>query len=51
MRKNWASNVEFRQADIEQIPVNANTADVIISNYVLNLVPDKILCSKKFTEY
>ncbi|WP_160712191.1 arsenite methyltransferase [Chitinophaga solisilvae] len=34
-------NVEFRQGDIEQIPVTANTADVIVSNCVLNLVPNK----------
>src|SRR3954467_13446855 len=34
-------NVEFRQGDIEKIPVSANTADVIISNCVLNLVPNK----------
>jgi ubiquinone/menaquinone biosynthesis C-methylase UbiE len=34
-------NVEFRQGDIEQIPVAANTADVIVSNCVLNLVPNK----------
>lgn len=34
-------NVEFRQGDIENIPVNADTADVIVSNCVLNLVPDK----------
>lgn len=34
-------NVEFRQGDIEKIPVSANTADVIVSNCVLNLVPDK----------
>lgn len=34
-------NVEFRQGDIEKIPVTANTADVIISNCVLNLVPNK----------
>jgi arsenite methyltransferase len=34
-------NVEFRQGDIEKIPVNADTADVIVSNCVLNLVPDK----------
>ncbi|CAN5163565.1 arsenite methyltransferase [soil metagenome] len=32
---------EFRQGDIEKIPVSANTADVIVSNCVLNLVPDK----------
>ncbi len=34
-------NVEFRQGDIENIPVSANVADVIVSNCVLNLVPDK----------
>lgn len=34
-------NVEFRQGDIEQMPVEAGTADVIVSNCVLNLVPDK----------
>lgn len=34
-------NVEFRQGDIERIPVTAGTANVIISNCVLNLVPDK----------
>lgn len=35
------NNVEFRQGDIEKIPVTANTADVIVSNCVLNLVPNK----------
>ncbi len=35
------NNVEFRQGDIEQMPVTANTADVIVSNCVLNLVPNK----------
>ncbi|HEX2684836.1 MAG TPA: arsenite methyltransferase [Ferruginibacter sp.] len=34
-------NVEFRQGDIEKMPVTANTADVVVSNCVLNLVPDK----------
>ena len=34
-------NVEFRQGDIEKIPVSANIADVIVSNCVLNLVPNK----------
>ncbi len=34
-------NVEFRQGDIENLPVSANTADVIVSNCVLNLVPAK----------
>jgi len=35
------NNVEFRQGDIEQMPVTANIADVIVSNCVLNLVPNK----------
>jgi ubiquinone/menaquinone biosynthesis C-methylase UbiE len=36
------SNVEFRLGDIENLPVETKTADVIISNCVLNLVPDKV---------
>ncbi len=35
------TNVEFRQGDIEDMPVTANKADVIVSNCVLNLVPNK----------
>ncbi|HEV8083505.1 MAG TPA: arsenite methyltransferase [Chitinophagaceae bacterium] len=35
------NNVEFRQGDIENIPVTSSFADVIVSNCVLNLVPDK----------
>ena len=35
------NNVEFRQGDIEHMPVTANVADVVVSNCVLNLVPDK----------
>ncbi|HTI07145.1 MAG TPA: arsenite methyltransferase [Puia sp.] len=34
-------NVEFRQGDIEKMPVTANVADVVVSNCVLNLVPNK----------
>lgn len=34
-------NVEFRKGDIEKIPVTSNVADVIVSNCVLNLVPNK----------
>jgi len=34
-------NVEFREGDIEHIPVGGNRADVIVSNCVLNLVPNK----------
>lgn len=35
------NNVEFRQGDIDDMPVGADIADVIVSNCVLNLVPDK----------
>ncbi|HUH75083.1 MAG TPA: arsenite methyltransferase [Chitinophagales bacterium] len=35
------NNVEFRQGDIEKIPITANVADVVVSNCVMNLVPDK----------
>ena len=35
------NNVEFRMGDIEHMPVGADIADVIVSNCVLNLVPDK----------
>ena len=34
-------NVEFRQGEIEKLPVTTNSADVIVSNCVLNLVPNK----------
>jgi len=39
--KRGFNNVEFRQGDIENMPVNENVADVIVSNCVLNLVPNK----------
>ena len=35
------NNVEFREGDIENMPVTSNVADVIVSNCVLNLVPNK----------
>ncbi len=35
------NNVEFREGDIEDMPVNSNVADVMVSNCVLNLVPNK----------
>jgi SAM-dependent methyltransferase len=34
-------NVEFRLGDIEALPVESNSVDVIISNCVINLAPDK----------
>jgi len=39
--KRGFNNVEFRQGDIENMPVSDNTGDVIVSNCVLNLVPNK----------
>jgi len=41
------ANVEFRLGDIEQLPVDDESVDVVISNCVLNLVPNK---SKAFSE-
>ena len=41
------TNVEFRQGYLEDLPVDANSMDVIISNCVINLSPDK---SKVFAE-
>jgi ubiquinone/menaquinone biosynthesis C-methylase UbiE len=35
------NNVEFRQGDIENMPITDNVADVVVSNCVLNLVPNK----------
>jgi SAM-dependent methyltransferase len=34
-------NVEFRLGDIEQMPLSSNVANVVVSNCVLNLVPNK----------
>ena len=39
--KRGFNNVEFRQGDIDHMPVNDDVADVIVSNCVLNLVPNK----------
>lgn len=40
-------NVQFRLGDIEALPLQNNIADVVVSNCVMNLVPDK---SKAFAE-
>ena len=40
-QKRGFTNVEFVLGDIEAIPLPEHTADVVISNCVLNLVPDK----------
>jgi SAM-dependent methyltransferase len=39
--KKGFNNVEFRLGDIEKLPITSNVADVIVSNCVLNLVPNK----------
>jgi arsenite methyltransferase len=41
------TNIDFKLGEIEAIPLDNNTADVVVSNCVLNLVPDKI---KAFNE-
>ena len=41
------ANVEFRFGDIEALPLETDTIDVVVSNCVLNLVPDK---KKAFAE-
>ena len=46
-KKYGYGNVEFKLGDIENLPVSNNSIDVIISNCVVNLVPDK---SKVFKE-
>lgn len=46
-RKMGYENIEFILGDIEDMPIPANTADVVISNCVLNLVPNK---EKAFAE-
>jgi ubiquinone/menaquinone biosynthesis C-methylase UbiE len=40
-RKGGVTNVEFRQGEIENLPVESGTVDTIISNCVINLSPDK----------
>ncbi len=45
--KRGFNNVEFRQGDIEDLPVGNDSVDVVVSNCVLNLVPDK---AKVFSE-
>jgi len=46
-KKYGYKNVEFKLGDIENLPINNNSIDVVISNCVINLVPDK---SKVFKE-
>jgi len=46
-RRNSLSNAEFRLGEIEQLPIATGSVDVVISNCVINLVPDK---ARAFTE-
>jgi ubiquinone/menaquinone biosynthesis C-methylase UbiE len=46
-KENGYKNVEFRLGEIENLPVNDNTIDVIISNCVINLSPDKLRTFKE----
>lgn len=39
--KRGFNNVEFRLGDIEKLPITSNIVDVVVSNCVLNLVPNK----------
>jgi SAM-dependent methyltransferase len=41
------TNVEFRKGDIEKLPIEDKTMDVIISNCVINLAPNKIKVFKE----
>ena len=45
--KHGYSNVEFRLGEIENLPVEDNSVDVIISNCVINLAPDKLKVFKE----
>jgi len=40
-KKGGFTNVEFKKGDIEDLPIEDNSIDVIISNCVINLAPDK----------
>jgi len=40
-KKGGYSNVEFRLGEIENLPVADNSIDIMISNCVINLAPDK----------
>jgi ubiquinone/menaquinone biosynthesis C-methylase UbiE len=40
-KKGNYTNVEFRKGEIEKLPVDDNSVDVIVSNCVINLSPDK----------
>jgi len=41
LKQSQFGNIEFRLGEIESLPVDSDSVDVVISNCVLNLVPDK----------
>lgn len=45
--KGGYSNVEFKLGEIENLPIENNSVDVIISNCVINLTPDKLVAYKE----
>ena len=45
--KRGYTNIEFLEGDIENMPLRDNTADVIVSNCVLNLLPQKNIIFKE----
>lgn len=47
LEKSDYENVEFRKGEIENLPLDDSSVDVVISNCVINLVPDK---AKVFSE-
>jgi arsenite methyltransferase len=46
-RKGGYTNIDFRQGDLENMPVADNYMDVVISNCVINLVPNKSMVFKE----
>jgi SAM-dependent methyltransferase len=46
-RKGGYTNIDFRQGDLENMPVADNYVDVVISNCVINLVPNKKMVFKE----
>jgi len=46
-KKYGYNNVEFRLGDIDHLPVDSNSIDIIISNCVINLAPDKLKVFKE----
>jgi len=46
-KKLVVNNVEFRHGDIEHLPLDDNSVDVIISNCVINLSPNKQAVSQE----